>query len=102
MPGGTRPELVQQAAREFAQVELRGHRWVMVLHEHQANPHVHLSVRAESTRGERLNRVHGRGGADKMGRRRDVESAHIGLVLRDLRIAQLLPVDAEFLCAREN
>jgi len=55
MPGGTRPELVQQAAREFAQVELRGHRWVMVLHEHQANPHVHLSVRAESTRGERLN-----------------------------------------------
>jgi hypothetical protein len=27
----------------------------MVLHEHQANPHVHLSVRAESMTGERLN-----------------------------------------------
>ena len=55
MPAGTRPEFVQQAAREFAQVELRGHRWVMVLHDHQANPHVHLSVRAESMTGERLN-----------------------------------------------
>ena len=55
MPTGTRPEFVQRAAREFAQVELRGHRWVMVLHDHQANPHVHLSVRAESMTGERLN-----------------------------------------------
>ena len=55
MPAGTRPEFVQMAAREFAQVELSGHRWVMVLHEHQANPHVHLSVRAESMTGERLN-----------------------------------------------
>jgi hypothetical protein len=55
MPAGTRPEFVQQAAREFAKVELRGHRWVMVLHDHQANPHVHLSVRAESMTGERLN-----------------------------------------------
>jgi hypothetical protein len=27
----------------------------MVLHDHQANPHVHLSVRAESHRGKRLN-----------------------------------------------
>jgi hypothetical protein len=27
----------------------------MVLHEHQANPHVHLSVRAESQTGKRLN-----------------------------------------------
>jgi hypothetical protein len=55
MPAGTRPEFVRQAAREFAQVELAGHRWVMVLHEHQANPHVHLSVRAESVDGNRLN-----------------------------------------------
>jgi hypothetical protein len=46
---------VQKAAREFAQVELRGHRYVMVLHQHQANPHVHLSVRAESMTGDRLN-----------------------------------------------
>jgi hypothetical protein len=27
----------------------------MVLHDHQANPHVHLSVRAESKNGRRLN-----------------------------------------------
>jgi hypothetical protein len=27
----------------------------MVLHDHQANPHVHLSVRAESRQGQRLN-----------------------------------------------
>lgn len=55
MPAGTRPEFVQMAAREFAKTELAGHRWVMVLHDHQANPHVHLSVRAESMTGERLN-----------------------------------------------
>jgi hypothetical protein len=28
---------------------------VMVLHDHQANPHVHLSVRTESRHGRRLN-----------------------------------------------
>jgi hypothetical protein len=28
---------------------------VMVLHDHQANPHVHLSVRVESRYGQRLN-----------------------------------------------
>ena len=55
MPAGTRPDLIRQAAREFAQVELSRHRWVLVLHEHQANPHVHLSVRAESIDGDRLN-----------------------------------------------
>ena len=27
----------------------------MVLHDHQANPHVHISVRAESKHGKRLN-----------------------------------------------
>ena len=55
MPRGTDPSTVQRAAREFAQAELAGHRYVMVLHDHQANPHVHLSVRAESTLGKRLN-----------------------------------------------
>lgn len=55
MPRGTDPSLVLKAAREFAQAELRDHRYVMVLHEHQANPHVHLSVRAESRSGHRLN-----------------------------------------------
>jgi hypothetical protein len=55
MPRGTDPDAVKGAAREFAQAELEGHRWVMVLHDHQANPHVHLSVRAESISGQRLN-----------------------------------------------
>jgi hypothetical protein len=55
MPNGTEAQIVLRAAREFAQAELQGHRYVMVLHQHQANPHVHLSVRAESMTGERLN-----------------------------------------------
>ena len=55
MPAGTKAEIVQSAAREFAKVELANHRYVMVLHTHQANPHVHLSVRAEGRDGQRLN-----------------------------------------------
>ncbi|MEO6280898.1 relaxase/mobilization nuclease domain-containing protein [Roseateles sp.] len=55
MPADTDARLLQNAAREFAKVELAGHRYVMVLHEHQANPHVHLSVRAEGSSGKRLN-----------------------------------------------
>jgi hypothetical protein len=44
MPRGTDAQIVLRAAREFAQAELNDHRYVMVLHEHQENPHVHLSV----------------------------------------------------------
>jgi len=55
MPRGVDPLTVQRAAREFAQLELKDHKFVMVLHDHQANPHVHISVRAESKRGWRLN-----------------------------------------------
>ena len=55
MPRGTDPLIVQRAAREFAQAELADHKFVMVLHDHQANPHVHISVRAESKHGKRLN-----------------------------------------------
>ncbi|MGZ5806764.1 MAG: relaxase/mobilization nuclease domain-containing protein [Croceibacterium sp.] len=44
----------QKAAREFARIEFPDHRYVMVLHSHQANPHVHLSVKAESKHGERM------------------------------------------------
>jgi hypothetical protein len=55
MPRGIDPLIVQRAAREFAHSELADHRYVMVLHDHQANPHVHLSVRAESRQGKRLN-----------------------------------------------
>ena len=55
MPRGVDPLYVLKAAREFAQAELVDHKYVMVLHDHQANPHVHLSVRAESRHGQRLN-----------------------------------------------
>jgi hypothetical protein len=55
MPAGTKPEAVRHAAREFAKAELANHRYVMVLHTHQANPHVHLAVRAEGRDGHRLN-----------------------------------------------
>jgi len=55
MPKGTDPLILQKAAREFAKIEFTDHRYVMVLHTHQANPHVHLSVKAESKHGERLN-----------------------------------------------
>jgi hypothetical protein len=55
MPRGTDPGSVHWAAREFAKSELADHKYVMVLHDHQANPHVHISVRAESTLGRRLN-----------------------------------------------
>ncbi len=52
---GTDPLIVQRAAREFAKIEFADHRYVMVLHDHQSNPHVHLSVKAESKHGQRLN-----------------------------------------------
>jgi hypothetical protein len=55
MPRGTDPLIVQKAARGFATIEFADHRCVMVLHDHQANPHVHLSVKAESRHGHRLN-----------------------------------------------
>ncbi len=55
MPSGTDPASVQWAAREFAKTELADHKYLMVLHDHQANPHVHISVRTESKHGRRLN-----------------------------------------------
>lgn len=55
MPRGTDPLTVQRAAREFAKIEFADHRYVMVLHDHQAHPHVHLSVKAASKHGQRLN-----------------------------------------------
>jgi hypothetical protein len=55
MPHGTDPLTVLRAAREFAKDEFADHRYVMVLHGHQANPHVHLSVKIESNQGKRLN-----------------------------------------------
>ena len=55
MPSGTDSRFIRRAAREFAQTELADHRYVLVMHDHQANPHVHLSVRAEPRHGKRLN-----------------------------------------------
>jgi hypothetical protein len=55
MPRGVDPLILQRAAREFAATELADHKYVLVLHDHQANPHVHISVRAESKHGKRLN-----------------------------------------------
>jgi len=55
MSRGTDPLSVQHPAREFANSELADHKYVMVLHDQQANPHVHISVRAESKHGKRLN-----------------------------------------------
>jgi hypothetical protein len=55
MPRGTEPIVVRAAAREMVRQEFKGHRVVMVLHEHQENPHVHVVVRAERDDGRRLN-----------------------------------------------
>jgi hypothetical protein len=55
MPAGTDARVLRQAAREFAKAELANHRYVMVLHTHQTNPHVHICVRAEGRDGKRLN-----------------------------------------------
>src|SRR3990167_3929264 len=54
MPAGTDALALRHAAREFAKAELANHRYVMVQHTHQANPHVHISVRAEGRDGSRL------------------------------------------------
>jgi hypothetical protein len=55
MPNGTDPQILRKAAREFARTEFAEHRYVMVLHTHQGHPHVHLSVKAMSKHGQRLN-----------------------------------------------
>jgi hypothetical protein len=47
--------LRRRAPVKFAKAELANHRYVMVLHTHQANPHVQLAVRAEGRDGRRLN-----------------------------------------------
>ena len=55
MPAGTPESALKDAARSFARAELWNQRYVLVLHTHQANPHVHLAVRAEGKDGRRLN-----------------------------------------------
>jgi hypothetical protein len=55
MPKGTEAAVVKAAARAVAREEFKGHQYMMVLHEHQRNPHVHVLVRAEGDSGRRLN-----------------------------------------------
>jgi len=55
MPSPTPPEKVLAAARKFAREKFAlQHRYAMVLHTDQPNPHVHMVVKAESEEGRRL------------------------------------------------
>jgi hypothetical protein len=55
MPKGTPPEKLHQAVRKFAFEKFAlQHRYAMALHTDQANPHVHVVVKAVSEQGERL------------------------------------------------
>lgn len=55
MPPPTPPEKVLAAAKHFAQEKFGlQHRYAMVLHTDQPNPHVHMVVKAESELGHRL------------------------------------------------
>ena len=55
MPSRTPPDKVLNATRKFAQERFAlKHRYALVLHADQANPHVHLVVKAESEHGKRL------------------------------------------------
>lgn len=56
MPAGTDPRRLEEAAVAFAR-EVFANRfpWVSVLHDEGRHPHVHLTVRALGTAGERLN-----------------------------------------------
>lgn len=55
MPARTPPDKVLNAAKKFAQERFAlQHRYALVLHDDQANPHVHLVVKAESEMGKRL------------------------------------------------
>jgi hypothetical protein len=55
MPAGTHSKKLLAAVQALAARQFAGHKYVMALHTHQANPHVHLLVRAESDLGVRLN-----------------------------------------------
>lgn len=55
MPSPTPPDKVLAAAKHFAQEKFGlQHRYAMVLHTDQPNPHVHMVVKAESELGHRL------------------------------------------------
>ena len=46
MAPGTDPDRVQDAARAWARANLGNHEWIMVRHDDQEHPHVHVTVRA--------------------------------------------------------
>lgn len=55
MPQGTPPDKLHQAVQKFAFEKFAlQHRYAMALHADQANPHVHVVVKAVSEQGERL------------------------------------------------
>jgi Relaxase/Mobilisation nuclease domain len=55
MPHPTPPEKVLAAARAFAREKFAGqHRYAMVMHTDQQNPHVHLVVKSEDNYGHKL------------------------------------------------
>ncbi|MGH8289145.1 MAG: relaxase/mobilization nuclease domain-containing protein [Steroidobacteraceae bacterium] len=47
MPAETPPDKVLAAAKNLARENFARHRYVMALHTHQRNPHVHLVVKEE-------------------------------------------------------
>jgi hypothetical protein len=56
MPPGTPPDKVLTAVRNFAREEFAlKHRYAMVLHTDEPQPHVHMVVKAVSEQGTRLN-----------------------------------------------
>jgi hypothetical protein len=55
MPRGTPAEAVLDAVRALGKDQFANHAYAMVLHDHQAHPHVHLAVKAEGFDGRRLN-----------------------------------------------
>jgi len=55
MPKGTDAKKLFAAAKAFAGNQFADkHRYAMVLHTHQGNPHVHLVVKAKSEQGQRI------------------------------------------------
>jgi len=55
MPPGTDRASVKEAARSFAAKEFKNHQYVLVSHEDTNHPHAHLTVKAVSNNGVRLN-----------------------------------------------
>ena len=55
MPEGTDPRALADAVRAAAGVEFAGHQWAMVQHFDEPQVHAHVTVKAESLDGRRLN-----------------------------------------------